>query len=70
MNQVAVEGYIPFRKCWEILFPDNSLSFRGFQQLQLDHKIPYRKIGNRVLVVLSEVRAAIDKQFKREVRIA
>ena len=69
-NHAVVEGFIPIRKCWELLFPDNSLCFRSFQQLQLDNKIPYRKIGQRVLVVLSEVRSAIDKQFKREVRNA
>ncbi len=60
------EGYIPLKKCWSILFPDNSLGYRTFQQLQLDGRIPFRKIGHRVLVKLSEVTAAIDKQFKRE----
>ena len=66
MSTSVPEGYISLKKCWSALFPNNSLCYRSFQQLQLDGRIPYRKIGHRVLVVLSEVRAAIDGQFKRE----
>ncbi len=71
MNQQTTapefEGYVSAETCLSILFPGDEpgISMRLFRKLQAAGSIPYLKLGRRTLFVPSEVKAALEKRFKR-----
>jgi hypothetical protein len=69
MNQQTtapeLEGYVSAETCLSVLFPGGGISIRHFRSLQAAGSIPYLKLGRRTLFVPSEVKAALEKRFKR-----
>ena len=61
------EGYVSAETCLSILFPGDQpgISLRLFRKLQAAGSIPYLKLGRRTLFVPSEVKAALEKRYKR-----
>ena len=66
--EAPFEGYTSAEHCLEIIFPcpESRISIRYFRELQAQGKIPYLKLGRRTFFNPSEVRFALDKQFKRK----
>jgi hypothetical protein len=63
-------GLVGAVRCLEIIFPDKRtrLSLRFFRTLQAQGRIPYLKIGRRVLFDPVEVRYALVRRYKRNAR--
>jgi hypothetical protein len=61
------EGYVSAETCLAILFPGDEpgISMRLFRKLQAAGSMPYLKLGRRTLFVPSEVKAALEKRYKR-----
>jgi hypothetical protein len=55
-----ISGYVT-KRCIEILFPDKGICLRTFKTYQLSGRIPYLKLGTRVLFNPSEVKAALRR---------
>lgn len=57
---------IGMKPCLEVVFPDPATrpSFRVFNDWKAKGFLPYYKIGRRVFMDPSQVRKALDKQFK------
>ncbi len=66
-----LEGYVSAETCLSILFPGDKpgISMRLFRKLQAAGSIPYLKLGRRTLFVVSEVKAALEKKFKRRATV-
>jgi hypothetical protein len=62
-------GLVGAKTCIEAVFPDpkTRIGLRFFWALKAQGKLPYLKIGRRILFDPSQVRAALDKQFLRRV---
>jgi len=58
-------GYVDAPTLLVQIFPNKGLSLRTLRKLQAEGRIPFLKIGKRVLFQPSEVLAALEKQFKR-----
>jgi excisionase family DNA binding protein len=63
------EGYVDATTCLAILFPGGGISLRHFRSLQAAGSIPYLKLGRRTLFPPSEVKAALEKRFKRRAMV-
>jgi excisionase family DNA binding protein len=61
----GIDGYVSVEQCMELLFPNKGISLRTFRELQARGRIPYLKLGRRTLFNPAEVRAALEKNFKR-----
>ena len=63
-------GLVNAQECLEKIFPNacSRPSLKWFKGLQAAGKIPYRKIRRRVWFDPEEVRRAMDKQFRVQVK--